>query len=361
MESDRAKSKSPVRRIAIIRPSALGDVCRTVPVAVSLKRANPEARIEWIVQDTFVDAVKAHPGVSEVIPFPRRKFARAGRSLTVGLDLWGWISDLRRRRYDVVYDLQGLARSAMIAWGTRAPRRVGFADAREGGFLGYTHRHRVPGKAHAVDRMIGLLAADGIEPAIDLQLYTPAEDQAWRRDCLSELGIQPGARGAVLAPTSRWVAKRWPDDRFAALIDPLLERGFGHILVVGAASERDQCRAVRARCDGTRVVDLVGATTVGGLMAVVQGADLVVANDSAVLHMAVGFGTRYLALYGPTDTKQVGPYGGDQWVIQHVAADEDLHHKDKSLGDSVMKRISVKEVLGRLDRLLSQRPLGMSQ
>ncbi len=64
------------KRVLIIRPSALGDVCRTVPVLVSLRTAFPEAAIDWVVQEEFTDAVSGHPGLTEVIPFPRRRLAR---------------------------------------------------------------------------------------------------------------------------------------------------------------------------------------------------------------------------------------------------------------------------------------------
>lgn len=341
--------ESGIRKIALIRPSALGDVCRTVPVLVSLKRAYPQAEIDWIVQDSFIDAVRAHPDLSGPIPFARKRFSRAGRNLAVTGEMIDWIRRLRERKYDVVYDLQGLARSALIARSIGAPKRVGFADAREGAFLAYTHPIRVgPNVTHTVDRMLGLVAGDGVPPVADMRLYAPDEDKAWwaRK---SEFMKGPYA---VLAPTSRWEAKRWPAERFAEIIDSLHERGFAHVVVVGSQTERDQCDAVIARADGKRIVDLVGGTTIGQLMAVIQNCGLIIANDSAALHMAVGFDCPFVALFGPTDISRVGPYHGDEWVLQEVGPDEKLHHKDARLGTSIMERISVSAVREMVDRCL---------
>lgn len=353
-------------RIAIIRPSALGDVCRTVPALVSLRRAWPDARVEWIVQDQFVDSVASHPALDEAIPFPRKRFAMTRRSIQTARSFLRWSSDLRARRYDTVFDLQGLARSGLITWLTRAPRRVGFRNAREGAAVAYNRRHFIDDSMHTVDRMLALLEREGVESVRDMRLYTAAADRDWWSARRRATGLQPDADYAVLAPTARWASKRWPAERFAELIDPLIEREFQRIVIVGAAGERDQCAAILNRCrnsgDDRRVaIDLIGATTVGQLMAVIEEAGLVIANDSAALHMAVGFDRRYLGLYGPTDVDRVGPYKGSAWVIQRIRPGERLHHKDSSLGASIMERITVQDVLRKLDHLLSDRPLAAAK
>lgn len=355
----------PVNRMAIVRPSALGDVCRTVPVLVSLRRAFPEAAIDWIVQDSFADAIRAHPDLSEVIPFARRRFSRVWRDWSVVREWWRWTGDLRRRRYDVVYDLQGLARSGLITFLTRGKRRVGFADAREGGFLGCTRRHRVPPDLHTVDRMLALIEAEGIEPVRDLRLHVPPDAAAWWRQECAAHDLRAGGY-AVIAATSRWASKRWPAGRFAALAEHLLASGHARVVLVGGGDERGQIGPLLelAGRDG-RILDLVGATSVGGLMAVIEGASLLVANDSAALHMAVGLDRPYVALFGPTDVSLVGPYGGREWVVQPPIDAGRLNHKDASLGSSIMERISVEQVVEMIERrqaaarqAVSTRPAG---
>ncbi len=333
-------------RILIIRPSALGDVCRSVPVLVSLRRAYPRARIDWLVHEGFTHAVEAHPDLSRVVAFPRKALGAAMASLRVGPAV-DFIKQLRREGYDLVLDAQGLARSGFLAWATRAPRRVGYADAREMGWLGLTERHHVPRALHSVDRMLGLVRAMGVEPIADMRLYTPPE----ARIAADADAALAGKRYAVLAPTSRWPGKQWPAERFAALAPRLLEMRLDAVVVVGSASERGQIgplldAALAARLGG-RLVDRVGATTVGGLMALVERAALVVANDSAALHMAVGFETPAVALFGPTRADRVGPYRRESSVVQHLRPGERLDHKDLALGRRLMERITVDEVAER--------------
>lgn len=343
------------KRILLVRPSALGDVCRTVPVLVSLKRAFPEALIDWVVQDTFADAVAAHPDLNEVIAFPRGRFARWWRSPSAGAELWRWQAALRRRDYDVAVDCQGLLRSGLITAFSGAAMRIGHIDAREGAWLAYNERVRCAECVHTVDRMLCLLRAVDAEPVADMRLYTADADRGWWCRTQGELGIDDAEPYAVLAPTARWASKRWPIDRWAQLVGPLRDMGYSRCVVVGAPGEEQQVRAL-IEAGGDGVVDLVGRTRVGQTMAVVQQAGVLIANDSAPLHMAVGFDVPVVALFGPTDPAKVGPYGRADSVIRRYAptAGEPAHFKDASLGDSLMRLIDADVVLERIGRVTAE-------
>ena len=155
-----------------------------------------------------------------------------------------------------------------------------------------------------------------------------------------------GKRFAVIAPTSKWEGKRWPIDRFAAMVPSVLEMGFDAVAVVGSAGERAQCGPmVELAAKEPRVVDLIGATSVAGLLAVIEGSSLVVANDSAALHMAVGFDRPLVALFGPTRVELVGPYRRGADVIQHTRPGDRFAHKDEAAGRAMMERIAVEEVV----------------
>lgn len=333
-------------RILLIRPSALGDVCRSVPLVVSLRRAYPEAHIDWLVQDSFQESVAAHPDLSGIVPFPRRSLGKALKGGRVGA-LQKLLAQLRGSHYDIVIDAQGLFRSGFLAWATRAPRRIGDANAREMGWLFLNERHRIE-ELHTVDRMLDLLRVSGIEPVADMRLYTTQADREHADHLLA------GTNPVVLAPTSRWPAKRWPADRWAALADRLLASGQGPMVIVGGPGEQEQCGPLLERArHRTDIIDLVGSTTIGQLMAIIERSRLVVACDSAALHMAVGFDRPIVGLYGPTDVARVGPYLREDDVIQHVSADETLDHKlDENA--AMMARIEVEEVFSAVERRLSR-------
>ncbi len=353
-------------RILIIRPSALGDVARSVPVLVNLRRAFPDAGIDWLVQDSFVDAIAHHPDLTEPVPFPRKEFGEWVRGVRLGR-LRTYLGSLRARRYDLVVDAQGLARSGLLCWATRARQRWGHDDAREMGPLrSLVYTRQVPSEveAHSVDRMLGLVAPLLAERKLVLhdnkwamRLYTSDEDRAWARSRLDAACGAGRAAPVVLAPTSRWPGKQWPDERFAALGRHLAAHG-RDVVIVGSGPERGQIPAclglgVRSpeRAEG-RVVDLVGTTSIGQLMAVIEGAALVVANDSAALHMAVGFDRPIVALFGPTRAHRVGPFRRDADVIQHLLADDTYDHKLEAHGRAMMERIALDEVVEACEQRL---------
>lgn len=334
-------------RILLIRPSALGDVVRTVPALVSLRRSYPEAQIDWLVQDDFAESIAHHPDLSRVIPFPRRVF---GHQLTRGQfgPFRAFLKELRQTGYDLVYDLQGLARSGMLAHATRAPRRVGFADARELGWLGLTDRIPVSSEMHTVERMLALIEASGVPPVRDMRLYLAEKD---RLGVLADPDL-PSEGYAVLAPGSRWSGKRWPDERFATVAQHLIRRGL-KVCLVGSRSERDQSgRCLDLADRNPKVIDRMGKTSIGQLMAIIRYSAMVVANDSAALHIAVGFDRPSIGLFGPTRVDRVGPYRRNADVIQHIAPDDDLDHKNASSGIALMKRITTEEVCMRVDAML---------
>lgn len=341
------------QRILLIRPSALGDVCRSVPLLASLRAGFPQARIDWLVQDTFVDAVAHHPafgvagsGAGGVVAFPRRRFARWTSPAVTG-EVVRWMRGLRRTRYDMVIDAQGLARSGVFTFATGAPTRVGYADAPEGAWLGYTIRADAPKTLHTVDRMMRLLTPLAVPPVMDMKLYpAPEEVEKVRAD-----PMLAGKRFCVIAATSRWAGKQWSADRFALVTERLVSDPVYRMdaaVIVGSKGEREQIGSLLGLVGRERkVIDRVGATSIGGLMALVQASSLVVANDSAALHMAVAFERPLVALFGPTRVDLVGPYGRSRDVLQHVTASDKLDHKNAAVGKLLMDRITVAEVLAR--------------
>src|SRR5690606_20449754 len=142
--------------------------------------------------------------------------------------------------------------------------------------------------------MLTLTGALGLEAVVDLNLHCPRGIAIGGDVGPGAVGEASGSAGtppsgspmppyAVIAPTSRWPAKRWPADRFAELARALLASGrLQAVALVGGAGERDQCApALELARDDIRVVDMVGKTSVAGLMRLIEGAALVVANDSA--------------------------------------------------------------------------------
>lgn len=318
------------KRILIIRPTALGDVARTVPVLVTLRKAYPDAHIDWLVAKAFAPAVQNHPMLNGVIEFDRKQLAHFGLSPKATGAGWRFKKLLREKQYDTVYDFQGLLRSGLFTRMTGARRRVGFANARELGWLGYNVRHRVDAKLHTVDRMLGLLKADGLEPVDDMQLYLADQDKAWLDIFKQEHGIGTGGYACV-APTARWGCKCWPIERFGQIARRMIESGTAgdKLVLIASPDEREQVLPIYETLmgDGANGGDLrervvFPETNVGQMMALLSEPRVLICNDSAPLHIAVGFNRPVVALFGPTDPALVGPYHRDSSVLRPPDAEQ---------------------------------------
>ncbi|MFA9477546.1 glycosyltransferase family 9 protein [Phycisphaerales bacterium AB-hyl4] len=336
-------------RVLIVRPSALGDVARSVPALVSLRQRLPHAHIDWLINAGYADVVQHHPMLDGVILFDRDALHLAGLRPSATRAALGLRKQLRHADYDVVYDIQGLFRSGLLTWLTRAPRRVGYANAREWGFLGYTVRHDISDRIHAVDRMLGLLKADGLATTDDMRLYLGEADRQWLDSYLADHSLAP-RRYACIAPTARWLSKCWPIDRYADIARRLLDTGVAgeHLIVLAAPSERDQVQPLLdALPPAMRERVLLPTTRVGQLMALLSETSLLVCNDSAALHIAVGFDRPTVAIFGPTDPALVGPYRRDDDVVR-PAVNVGVHDYRDANDQTLVAKVSVDEVWSRI-------------
>lgn len=326
----------------------MGDVARTVPALASLRAAFPDARIDWMVQNGFEPIIANHPALSNAITFPKRHLVGALWRLRVG-PLRAFTKGLRETGYDMVFDLQGLARSGYLTWASGSPLRFGQANARELGWLGYNRRVRVSNDVHVVERMLRIVALAGVTPEYDMRLYTSEADRAWSAETLGT------PAPVVLAPTSAWAGKQWPAERFLALAEAMVARGH-RVAIIGGPGEEEKVRPL-LELAGRRpdVLNLIGRTSVGQMMATIQHAALLVGNDSAALHMAVGFARPMVALLGATVVGRGGPFGREPDVIQHVLPGDVMSFKRPG-AEKMMERISVDEVIAACEARLLHHP-----
>jgi lipopolysaccharide heptosyltransferase I len=352
------------RRVLIVRPTALGDVARTVPVLATLRRAYPGAHIDWLVAKAFAPAVRHHRMLNGVIEFDRKQLAHFGLSPSATGAGWRFKKLLQEKKYDAVYDLQGLLRSGLFTRLTGARRRVGFANARELGWLGYNVRHRVDTKLHTVDRMLGLLDAEGHEPVHDMRLYLTEQDQAWLEAFKREHGI--GEAGyACVAPTARWGCKCWPIGRYGQIARRMIESGAAgdKLVLIASPDERERVLPIYETLMGggaaggdLRERVIFPQTNVGQMMALLSEPRVLICNDSAPLHIAVGFDRPVVALFGPTDPALVGPYRRDASVLRPPNAHEFKSNYRKHLDDATLiSQITVEEVWEKLGEVIGVR------
>jgi lipopolysaccharide heptosyltransferase I len=321
-------------RVLLIKPSSFGDIVQSLPVLAALKRAWPDAAIDWAIKRQWAELIEDHPLLHRVMPFPGAVS-----------DVWRCGMSLRRQKYELVIDLQGLLRSALCAMMTGCSTRAGFADSREGSSWCYSHRVVVSaGLIHAVDRYLDLVRQLGV--ATDRNVTFPLPERFNERDWADRLwareNLEPSQTIGVLHPTARWKTKRWPAERFARLADQLSEDGV-RVILVGGSAEVDVTNEVRRQMKHD-ALNLGGATTLRQLAALLRRANLLVTNDSGPMHLAAALGTPVVALFGPTDPRRVGPYGAGHLVLRK-GVDCSRCSRDRCARDGAcMRAIEVDEV-----------------
>lgn len=303
------------KRILIIKPSSLGDIIHALPVLAGLRAAHPHAHIAWLAGSAFVPLLDGHPLLDEVIPFDRRRFGRMWYHPGAFLAFWRFVARLRRRRFDLILDLQGLIRSGLISWFSGARRRIGFADAREGAWMFYSDRVALPpAETHAVERNLRLLEAVGAKvdkPEFPLGLRAEELDAASSR--LREHGIQPRSF-AVVIPGARWKSKHWPASHLAELLRRMHADRMGPVVLLGSPDERPWAESIIASSKAP-VVNLVGTTTLRELAAMIHFARVVICHDSGPMHIAAALDRPTIALFGPTNPRRTGPYSAAARVL----------------------------------------------
>ncbi len=297
----------PVHRLLLIKPSSLGDIVHALPTLDALRRRFPSAEISWFVKAQWAGILERVRGVDRIWP--------------VGPGLSDWLREIGRLRdhgFDLVVDLQGLFRSGAAAWLTGCGTRVGFANAREGSPLCYTHRVPVPTpEMHAVDRYRLVARALGCaETEPSFPIVPSQADGAQVRALLNAVGVDPESRWVAMLVSARWATKRWPVASFVSVAQQLRRQGIP-VVVIGAASERAEAQDVAIR---SGALDLSGQTSLTVLPALLQAAACLVTNDSGPMHVAAAMGTPVVAMYGPTSAVRTGPYGSRHRVLTAAVA-----------------------------------------
>lgn len=294
------------RRILLIKPSSLGDVIHALPVLDALHRRYPNAAVDWLIGTPCAPLLAGHSAIKGLVEFDRRRLGTAWWNPAAAGDLLRFMRSLRRARYDLVIDLQGLIRTAWFGYVTGASTRIGFADAREGAPLFYTHK--LPGGSgdvHAVDRNLQVASLLGIEvDAVRFPLELSAADRMAAGNLVSHLPRPIVA----LVPGARWETKCWPASHYRGLIDAIASAcPAASFVLLGSGDESALCMAIAKECSAVPI-NLAGRTALPVLACVIDTVDIVVCQDSAAAHLAAALDRPLVCLTGPTNPHRTGPY-----------------------------------------------------
>lgn len=302
------------RRILLIKPSSLGDIVHALPAVSALRTRFPCAHITWLVKRQWAEILEGNPDVDEV--------------LAVDFRVRDWLSiiaRLRRSKFDLAVDLQGLIRSGLLGFLSGAPERVGFAAGREGSPFFYTQRVRLASQEpknwrlfpmHAVERNLMVAAHLGADiRSVRFPLPAFSDDEKQVDSWLQGAGIREDEKLVAIAPVDRLGVRSWPLDRFVAVAAALSRNPCVRIVLIGTSGQRWVAEQF-LRPVGSQLVDLVGETRVRQLSVLFRRMHLVISNDSAPMHIAAAVGTPVLGLFGPSNSNRARPLGEQHAVLR---------------------------------------------
>jgi ADP-heptose:LPS heptosyltransferase len=281
------------------------------------------------------------------VPAPAAKAFRFGPARAA-------LGALRRARYDVALEAQGLWKSAAWARLSGARRVVGWErrfrrEPASALLLGETRP--VPEAAvHVIDKNLSLLAAVGIEALGRREFPLPVSAGAQAR-ADAELRALGADRFALLLPGGGWPNKLWPAERHAELAAALGRRGL-RSLVAWGPGERPLAERVAAASGGAAAACF--ETTLLELVAVIRRASVVVGADTGPLHLACAVGAPVVGLYGPTDPARNGPFASADEVVRETPSCAPCHRRSCPVHDRVMERLGSDAVLAAVERRLGR-------
>ncbi len=352
-------------RFLIVRLGALGDIVHAIPVAAALRRALPAGRIDWIVGARHREILDLVPVIDRRILigdhlWPRASADRDASRSTCILSLAGAMRELRRARYDVVLDLQGLIKSAMLARAAGAPRVIGFAAsyARERLARPFYTEAYDPGRGglydpretrHVVEINLGILSVLGLAgstPEFPIEhVGSPAAEDVRERT---------SGRYALLNPGAAWPNKRWPASRFAQIAIVLRERHDLMPVVLWGPGEEALAREAVEAARGAAM--LSPPTAIADLVALARGAALMISGDTGPAHIASAVGTPVVGIYGPTRPVRNGPLSASDVTVSRDAICRCHHLRRCTARRLCLLDIAVEEVIEAVDRRLALEP-----
>lgn len=273
----------------MVRLGAMGDIIQTLPAVASLKQSFPGRSITWVVARKWIELLEGNPAVDQVLAFDRRSVASIART---------WRA-LHKLKPEVAIDFQGLLQSALVGRAAGPNEFIGLdrSIVREKWAAWF---YSCPVKAegpHRVERNLQLARQAGA---------TRFTEDAWIPQGKPE-GQLPSGAFVLANPFAGWVSKQWPITLYEELAGALEQ--FGLPLVVNVpraqAQEMQRYRQFTVHVSG-----------ISGLIDVTRRAAAVVGVDSGPLHLAAALGKPGVAIYGPTDPVQTGPFKSRMTVLR---------------------------------------------
>jgi heptosyltransferase-2 len=314
-------------KILIIRLSAIGDILLATPLLRALRQKHPQAKLDFVVKANFAGVLRHHPEIDHLY-----ELAPAGG--------WAELRSLGKRlqheHYDVVLDIHKNFRSRYLAHAAK-PRQVlrHHKHVWRRWLLVKTKinfMHEIPPiyrRYLAAAAPLGIVATPAPGPERWLELFWRDHEEQEAERALAENNWQPRLPAVGLAPGAGYFTKRWPPEYFGELAAQFLHLG-KQVVVLGGRQDIGLAQIVAKRIESApylsaemraRFMNLAGALSLLASAAVIKRCQLLVANDSGLMHVAEAVGTPLIAIFGST-TRELGFF--PQLAVSRVIENRNL-------------------------------------
>jgi lipopolysaccharide heptosyltransferase I len=302
----------------IIRLSSLGDIIHALPAFSAIRKNFPQAEISWLVEEKGKDILELVPGIDRIIPVTVKKWTPCSRRF------WREFASLKkkiRNPNQTVIDFQGLIKSGLFAYFSRAKRRIGFhrKNLREPlASLFYTERAQETSEnIHVIQKNLYLLTLLGIEEdEFDFPLHLPHGLRESTRDKIKKLGYNGQKKLVVFNVGAAWETKRWPAQRWAKMIRMISSEKLFFLILWGTKAEK----ALAAQVSQITGVPATPILSLKEVMALIQECTLLVSGDTFALQAACALAKPVVGIFGPTNPDRNGPFRARDKVAFHKLA-----------------------------------------
>jgi lipopolysaccharide heptosyltransferase II len=330
-----------IKKILVIKLRAIGDVLLSTIVLKNLRRHFPDAQIDFLTEPASREVLGGNTSVDNVVIFDRANDGPVAF-------LWS----LRRRHYDLVIDLFGNPRTALMTYLSGARHRVGYE------FRGRRYAYSIlvhprGGEVHNTEFNLDALRTIGIEiddHEIPFSISKAEEDYA--EDFVREKRLN-GELVVALNPSGSWYTKRWGLSKFAMLGDQLVEQDKAKVLLLWGPGELEDARRIQGMMRFAAIIS--PKTSLKQLGALLKRCSLVVSNDAGPMHLAAILGVPTLGIYGPTNPRFQGPVGKKaSWVQLEGLECLGCNLTSCAIGHLCMEHLSVDAVMEAVHRMLEK-------
>jgi heptosyltransferase I len=289
-----------MKRILIVKVTSMGDVIQAQPIVSDLKRAFPGVEVDWAVDESFAEIARWNPGIDRVLCAPLRRFKKARRWADFRAIAQS-IAELRAKPYDVVVDIHGVYKSAIIAFLSRSRRRLGYRSqdlGERGAAFAYTGRFAPPRDRNAWNGM-----RETVSTALGYPLDGPARYNLSIPAPARPIVDTGGRPLAMLFHAASKDDKKWPTAHWVDIARDLVQRGFYVAVPWGSAAERSEGLAIVSQVEGAELLPQLSVTEIAQTIA---ASDFVIGVDTGFVHLAHALEKRTVMIFIATSRETFG-------------------------------------------------------